>query len=142
MSERGDVLVEIADEQLPQLAALYEERAPWAPYMVSFVHTAMKWKQSEKFRDSITFWSPNDTWKSDGTIVANISVRFLLYRAWRDNSGVVLFSRRFRLHVGRRRLLALPSFDGNQSDKVRRSEDYVFCCPRKAHVCDTTIRQG
>jgi hypothetical protein len=84
MSEQGDVLVEIADEQLPQLAALYEERAPWAPYMVSFVHTAIKWKRLEKFRDSITFWSPNDSWKSDGTIVATISVRFLLYRAWRD----------------------------------------------------------
>ncbi|RZC35143.1 FR47 and/or Acetyltransf 1 domain containing protein, partial [Asbolus verrucosus] len=67
---RSDILVNIPDDQLPKLATLYETKATWAPYMVSFVHMGIRWKKLEKYRDVITFMSPNNSWEEDGTIVA------------------------------------------------------------------------
>ncbi|XP_008190613.1 uncharacterized protein LOC663674 isoform X2 [Tribolium castaneum] len=70
--EHEDILSEIPDDQLPQLANLYEEKAPWAPYMVSFIHMAMKWKKSGKYRNALKIFSPNNSWKTDGTIIARL----------------------------------------------------------------------
>ncbi|RZC35142.1 uncharacterized protein BDFB_007853 [Asbolus verrucosus] len=67
---KSEILVKIPDNQLPKLAALYERNATWAPYMVSFIHMGIRWKKSEKYRDVISFMSPNNTWEKDGTIIA------------------------------------------------------------------------
>ncbi|XP_044270434.1 uncharacterized protein LOC123015062 [Tribolium madens] len=71
-SPHKDILIEIPDDKLPQLANLYKEKAPWAPHMVSFIDMAIKWKKTEIYRDTLHIFSPNDSWKTDGTIIARI----------------------------------------------------------------------
>lgn len=70
--QNTDILVEIPDDCLNKLANLYEEKAPWAPHLVSFIHTAMKWKKSGKYRNAVKIFSPMDSWETDGTIIARI----------------------------------------------------------------------
>ena len=74
----SDILVEIPNSQLPELAALYESRASWAPHMSTLVHTGIKWKRSDKYKDSITFLSPRNSWEEDGTLIVLVNVRPVL----------------------------------------------------------------
>lgn len=74
----NDILVEIPNHHLPKLAALFENKAPWAPHMVTFVHIAMKWKENTKYKDKIVFLSPYNCWETDGTIIVIVQVRSTL----------------------------------------------------------------
>jgi hypothetical protein len=65
----NDILREIADETLPALAELYKKHVGWAPHVLSLIHMGIRWKRSAKYRDCISFTSPNDSWERDGTIV-------------------------------------------------------------------------
>ncbi|KAJ3647983.1 hypothetical protein Zmor_019824 [Zophobas morio] len=70
----NDILVEIPNHHLPKLAALFENKAPWAPHMVTFVHIAMKWKENTKYKDKIVFLSPYNCWETDGTIIVIVQL--------------------------------------------------------------------
>ncbi|XP_063905081.1 uncharacterized protein LOC135124140 [Zophobas morio] len=64
-----DTLCEIPDENLPALATLYEKHVVWAPHVLSLIHTGMRLKNTNKFRDSVSFLSVNEMWREDGTII-------------------------------------------------------------------------
>ena len=69
-----DTLCEIPDENLPALATLYEKHVVWAPHVLSLIHTGMRLKNTNKFRDSVSFLSVNEMWREDGTIIVIMKV--------------------------------------------------------------------
>lgn len=79
-SHKIDILVEIPNENLPQLALLYR-KIDWAPHIFTLIKTGIFWKQSncKKYSDCITFLSIGETYTENGTIVVilkTVSIRF------------------------------------------------------------------
>ncbi|KAJ8924214.1 hypothetical protein NQ315_007005 [Exocentrus adspersus] len=60
-----DILVDIPDENLPELAEMYKKHQDWAPHVYSTIMTGLEWrkKKNEKY---MIFMSPNGCWKEDG----------------------------------------------------------------------------
>ncbi|XP_019875728.2 uncharacterized protein LOC109603679 [Aethina tumida] len=73
MPQNGDILVVIPDEDLPELAQLYEKHQDVAAQIYCAIKTAIRWNQQgvKKF----LFTSPNNSWREDGTIF--VFVEFL-----------------------------------------------------------------
>lgn len=77
MEPQEDILEEISYEKLPDLAKHYSQ-VSYAPYIRSFIETAMKWKLKRPNRNYITFYGPED-WNLDGTFVAHLTVCLFLF---------------------------------------------------------------
>ncbi|KAJ8931002.1 hypothetical protein NQ314_016145 [Rhamnusium bicolor] len=76
----AEILTPIDDGCLPQLSEMYKNKPDWAPYVYSFVDTAIKWKN--KGRNQLTtFWSPNNSWKEDGTFIALMQLVVARFKA-------------------------------------------------------------
>lgn len=72
MSGEEDVLVQLSDDELEELAKLYEERKKEFPLIHSFLQTCIKSRKigMEKF---VQVYCPC-SWKVDGTFIASMPV--------------------------------------------------------------------
>lgn len=70
MTSAENNLLLLSEDDIRFLSGLYQnyERAP---YVYSFLNTAIKWKQSHS--DYMTLYAPHD-WKKDGTFLAVFEV--------------------------------------------------------------------
>lgn len=68
--QEQDILVEIPNEDLPNLRDLYSKQLPFATHVYSFLNTAMKWMKVSPEKSYIKIFSPNGDWRRDGTFVA------------------------------------------------------------------------
>ncbi|KAG5894606.1 hypothetical protein JTB14_026137 [Gonioctena quinquepunctata] len=63
-----DILVDIPDESLEELADIYEKKCTNIPYASSLLRNGKRLRDKGVFY--ITFMSPGDSWKKDGTFFA------------------------------------------------------------------------
>lgn len=73
MNSYTDILQPIPDEELQELRDFYKE-FPRAPYVHTFLLTAIDWKIKSPNKDYIKFYSPNGNWRSNGTFLALLDV--------------------------------------------------------------------
>lgn len=76
MPQNGDILVVIPDEDLPELAQLYEKHQDVAAQIYCAIKTAIRWNQ--KGVKKFLFTSPNNSWREDGTIFVFVEVKPLI----------------------------------------------------------------
>ncbi|CAG9761321.1 unnamed protein product [Ceutorhynchus assimilis] len=66
-----DILIELSDNDLEQLARMYERHCKELPYLYSFLQICVKSKKID-MPDFVKVWSPNNCWKIDGTFIASV----------------------------------------------------------------------
>lgn len=72
-----DILKDIPDEDLPELAKMYEKHKDWAPHAYSAITNGIAWREKKRERYLI-FMSPNGCWRQDGTFFVFLPVRVTL----------------------------------------------------------------
>lgn len=65
-----DILKEISDNDLEKLSYFYKEYEHDLPQVLSVIKTGIEWRQIDK--EIFRFYSPNNSWKTDGTFVCFI----------------------------------------------------------------------
>ncbi|KAL3286513.1 hypothetical protein HHI36_001018 [Cryptolaemus montrouzieri] len=75
-----DILEEIRDEDLPELAKIYEEYKREYPYIISTVRVGIEWKKSKENGQKVIFLSPRSSWREDGTVIAIFTCSFVFFK--------------------------------------------------------------
>ncbi|XP_019767261.2 uncharacterized protein LOC109542463 isoform X1 [Dendroctonus ponderosae] len=73
MAEEGDVLIELTDIQLKQLAAIYGKLRNQLPHLHSFFHICLRSKALGML-DFVHVYSPGGCWQEDGTFIASMPI--------------------------------------------------------------------
>ncbi|XP_066249165.1 uncharacterized protein [Euwallacea similis] len=72
MSENQDILVELNNDELQELVQMYYPHKRKFHVIYSFLQTSLKSKSVHGMEDFVQIYSPNGSWRYDGTFIASM----------------------------------------------------------------------